>query len=204
MFRFVALGASVIFLILFVLLAFLPATYVVTYGVEGDAGAIFMGRRASSMFLGLALLMWQVRDAPASSLRSTICWAMAVLFAGIAVTGIIEYLNGTAGAVILIAALGELIVAALFVGARDSSCVCVHQVKKLLKILSQGACHCYQSRAKPRTTDRWPSGRRRTPGKCVGGRPSPGFESLSVRHLHLPKQMMGPLGALFSFCFKGV
>ena len=29
--------------------------------------------------------------------------------------------------------------------------------------------------------DRWPSGRRRTPGKCVGGRPSPGFESLSVR-----------------------
>ena len=31
-------------------------------------------------------------------------------------------------------------------------------------------------------TDRWPSGRRRTPGKCVGGEPSPGFESLSVRH----------------------
>ena len=30
--------------------------------------------------------------------------------------------------------------------------------------------------------DRWPSGRRRTPGKCVGGRPSPGFESLSDRH----------------------
>jgi len=119
MFRFVSLGVSVIFLILFVLLAFLPATYVATYGVEGDAGAIFMGRRASPMFLGLALLMWQVRDAPASSLRSTICWAMAVLFAGIAVTGIIEYLNGTAGAVILISALGELIVAALFVGVRD-------------------------------------------------------------------------------------
>ena len=35
-------------------------------------------------------------------------------------------------------------------------------------------------------TDRWPSGRRRTPGKCVGGRPSPGFESLSVRHHILP------------------
>ncbi len=31
--------------------------------------------------------------------------------------------------------------------------------------------------------DRWPSGRRRTPGKCVGGQPSPGFESLSVRHI---------------------
>ena len=36
-------------------------------------------------------------------------------------------------------------------------------------------------RLKRDPTDRWPSGRRRTPGKCVGGRPSPGFESLSVR-----------------------
>ncbi len=30
--------------------------------------------------------------------------------------------------------------------------------------------------------ERWPSGRRRTPGKCVGGKPSRGFESLSLRH----------------------
>ena len=35
--------------------------------------------------------------------------------------------------------------------------------------------------ANTRPTERWPSGRRRTPGKCVGGRPSPGFESLSLR-----------------------
>ena len=34
-------------------------------------------------------------------------------------------------------------------------------------------------------TERWPSGRRRTPGKCVGGEPSRGFESLSVRHLSI-------------------
>ena len=64
--------------------------------------------------------------------------------------------------------------------------------------------HPLKPLAKYATTDRWPSGRRRTPGKCVGGEPSPGFESLSIRHLHLPKQMMGPHGALFSFCFKGV
>ena len=29
-------------------------------------------------------------------------------------------------------------------------------------------------------------------------------QSRSLRHLHLPKQMMGPYGALFSFCFKVV
>src|SRR6056297_2097959 len=32
------------------------------------------------------------------------------------------------------------------------------------------------------STERWPSGRRRTPGTRVGGKPSPGFESLSLRH----------------------
>ena len=33
----------------------------------------------------------------------------------------------------------------------------------------------------PPGLERWPSGRRRTPGKCVGGEPSRGFESLSLR-----------------------
>ena len=42
--------------------------------------------------------------------------------------------------------------------------------------------HPLKPLAKYATTDRWPSGRRRTPGKCVGGEPSPGFESLSIRH----------------------
>ena len=30
------------------------------------------------------------------------------------------------------------------------------------------------------------------------------FESHLLRHLNLPKSMVGPHGALFSFCFKGV
>ena len=55
----------------------------------------------------------------------------------------------------------------------------------VLKKLMQGACKPAPLNAKPRPTDRWPSGRRRTPGKCVGGRPSPGFESLSVRHFQI-------------------
>ena len=33
--------------------------------------------------------------------------------------------------------------------------------------------------------ERWPSGRRRTPGKCVDGEPSRGFESLSLRQPRL-------------------
>lgn len=45
-----------------------------------------------------------------------------------------------------------------------------------------GPCKSLFNGSKNPGTERWPSGRRRTPGKCVGGKPSPGFESLSLRH----------------------
>jgi len=57
--------------------------------------------------------------------------------------------------------------------------------------------------ARPPGTERWPSGRRRTPGKCVGGEPSRGFESLSLRHIQFLNPTIGPHRGLFSFCFKG-
>ena len=34
------------------------------------------------------------------------------------------------------------------------------------------------------SVDRWPSGRRRSPAKGVGGKLPRGFESLPVRHYH--------------------
>ena len=44
-----------------------------------------------------------------------------------------------------------------------------------------GACTRAAEMVLSPATERWPSGRRRTPGKCVGGEPSRGFESLSLR-----------------------
>jgi subfamily B ATP-binding cassette protein MsbA len=54
-----------------------------------------------------------------------------------------------------------------------------------------------------RITERWPSGRRRTPGKCVGGKPSPGFESLSLRHseIQMPCDLLS--GSLNRICLLG-
>ena len=46
---------------------------------------------------------------------------------------------------------------------------------------SRGACRRTRDVATRPSPERWPSGRRRTPGKCVGGKPSRGFESLSLR-----------------------
>jgi hypothetical protein len=50
--------------------------------------------------------------------------------------------------------------------------------------------------------ERWPSGRRRTPGTRVGGKPSPGFESLSLRHIQILNPFKGPDWGLFSFLFR--
>ena len=58
--------------------------------------------------------------------------------------------------------------------------------------------------ARTRPMERWPSGRRRTPGKCVGGEPSRGFESLPLRHLTLKNGSPDPPEAGFSRCFRGL
>src|SRR6056297_3319843 len=56
--------------------------------------------------------------------------------------------------------------------------------------------------------ERWPSGRRRTPGKCVGGKPSRGFESLSLRHINfktaVQKIECNPCGSRCFCAFGGV
>ena len=53
-----------------------------------------------------------------------------------------------------------------------------------------------------RRTERWPSGRRRTPGKCVGGEPSPGFESLSLRHYPHCEPVTPPRRARIFPCYQ--
>lgn len=52
--------------------------------------------------------------------------------------------------------------------------------------------------------ERWPSGRRHTPAKGAGGKPSRGFESLPLRHLPSRKRSPDPAAAGFLRCFRGL
>ena len=101
---------------LFLLLCFSPHAYVGTYGAAQDAGAAFMVRRASPMFLGLAVGIYLIRNEPNSAARRAMCWLIAVAFAGIAVTGISEYIRGFANLNILAAAGLECLIAAFAIG----------------------------------------------------------------------------------------
>lgn len=62
-------------------------------------------------------MLWFARDVGPSSLRDALCWGIAAAFAGVALTGMFEYMRGVANPVILAAATGELLIAALFLRA---------------------------------------------------------------------------------------
>lgn len=114
MFRIISILVGAICLVLFGLLLLAPASYVGTYGVASDPEVAFMVRRASPMFLGFAVMLWFARDATPSPLRNALAWSIAAAFAGVALTGIFEFSRGGASGMILVAAMGELLIAVLY------------------------------------------------------------------------------------------
>lgn len=120
-FRMAATLLCAVCAILFVILLVAPAGYMATYGVSADGSGSFMSRRSAPLMLGLAVLLWFARDLRLTPGREAIRLSMIVIFAGIAATGTAEYLMGHASWTILIAAAGELLIAAVFLwGIRKS------------------------------------------------------------------------------------
>ena len=50
------------------------------------------------------------------------------------------------------------------------------------KLCDTDLCHLFENSAETGAMEGWPSGLRRTPGKRVGVKAPPGFESPSLRH----------------------
>lgn len=92
---------------LFVILAVFPQFYTPAYGVAAGDEVQFMARRASPMFLGVAVILWIVAKAPHSNLREGVTLGVVVIFLGVAITGCLAFINGVATPTILIAAAFE-------------------------------------------------------------------------------------------------
>ncbi len=110
-FRVFAVLVAIICVVLFVLLLLFPLTYVGTYGGATGDGSAFMARRASPLFLSIAVPLVLMRGAGPSPVRSAFCWGIAISFIGVALTGLFEFTQGRANTNILIAAVGELLIA---------------------------------------------------------------------------------------------
>lgn len=113
-FRLAATLTAIVCAILFPVLLLAANGYMATYGVDSNASAAFMSRRAAPVLLGLAVILWMARDAAPTPERRAISVGVILCFAGIAATGIYEFATGFAGWTILVAAAGELVIAAVF------------------------------------------------------------------------------------------
>jgi hypothetical protein len=111
-FALVARTVAAICTVLFVIFLLFPATYAPTYGVAADQGALFITRRAAPMFIAPIVILWLAARLPDSPLRRAVATGFTLTFVGIAATGIAAFLAGTASAAILMAALGESLIAA--------------------------------------------------------------------------------------------
>jgi len=106
--------ATVVCVLVFAILLVGPAAYAGIYGVASETGGVFLGRRASPVFLALAVLCWTLRDSTDMQVRGAIAATITVAFGGIALTGVWAFFDGTASNMILLAAIGEAALACAF------------------------------------------------------------------------------------------
>ncbi|MEL6511631.1 MAG: hypothetical protein AAGK28_04290 [Pseudomonadota bacterium] len=106
---------------LFVVLCFAPTVYLTGYGVPVNDSATFITRRAAPMFLGLAFMMWAIRNQTPSPARRAITDGTALLLLGIAATGLYALATGAVGPKILVGVAVELPFAAALLASRNTA-----------------------------------------------------------------------------------
>lgn len=92
-----------------------PQLLLAMWAIDGNPPALFVGRRAAALFFGLAFVLWAVRRAPPSPVRTAVADGVALACAALAALGLAEFAAGHAGAGILLAVAVEAVLAiALF------------------------------------------------------------------------------------------
>lgn len=114
LFKIVSISITVLFAYLFLHLFFFSASFVELLGLDSTISSIVLVRRTSMFILGLAVLMFSVRNLPTSKARLYICIALEVTLSGIACVGIYDLIKGNVNFLILIAIITELMFFILF------------------------------------------------------------------------------------------
>ena len=106
---------------LFVCLLFFPRVVFVLFGMEGNESAAVMSRRASALFLGLAVMCWLARGAEASVARRALDAGLGVAMLGLAVAGAVEFTRGAVGPGVWLAVVVEVTIAVSYLRAWRTS-----------------------------------------------------------------------------------
>lgn len=78
------------------------------FNIEASDATYFMGRRASILFLGLALVSWQIRNISDKTTQLAVSLSFMVIMFGLAILGSIEFTLNNAGVGIFLAIITEL------------------------------------------------------------------------------------------------
>ncbi|MCF6443416.1 hypothetical protein [Nereida sp. MMG025] len=116
MFRALLTVSGVFAVALGLLLLIAPDAYLAVY-VDVSDGMGFGARRLSPAIIGLGVVLLLVAPMPPGPFPSRFAAATAFVWLGVAATGIYDFLTGTAHANILLAAVTEVILGALFLWA---------------------------------------------------------------------------------------
>lgn len=99
---------AILCFILFITALLFPELLAMLFQIEGNEAAYFVARRAAILFMGLAVLLWFMRNSNHSSSIRAVCAGMSFLWIGMAVLGTIEFLRGYAGIGIIPPVIMEL------------------------------------------------------------------------------------------------
>jgi len=113
-FKMVSVITAAITLTLCLVLLLAPEAIFKLFSVDENSSALFIGRRAAMLFLGISVITWLGRNSPHSESRQAICLGLAISMLSLAVLGTIEYLRGFAGLGISLAVITEAILALLY------------------------------------------------------------------------------------------
>ncbi|GJI93647.1 hypothetical protein RugamoR57_03650 [Duganella caerulea] len=113
-FKNAALISSAICCALFCIWMFAPATLLQLWGVGYSNSAGLVARRNAALFAGFGLMLFLVRNSPASEARAGISAGVALASLILAALGMLEYLSGAAGVGIGSAIIPEIALAVVF------------------------------------------------------------------------------------------
>lgn len=107
-FRLLSGITALIAALLSVALMGIPEVLFYLFNIEASDATYFMGRRASILFLGLALVSWQIRNISDNTAQLGVSLSFMVIMFGLAILGSIEFTLGNAGVGIFLAIITEL------------------------------------------------------------------------------------------------
>jgi hypothetical protein len=114
-YRTVAFISAIVTLVLGVGYLFFGELVVGRWQIQPTESVLLLGRRMGALYLGLSVILFLARSAPASTARTALCMGGTVVGSLLAILGLYEYSAGRAGSAILASVVVETLVAVGFI-----------------------------------------------------------------------------------------